>query len=113
MAQIQPPPSVLRLCRGARARVSNSRRSRSGQRLRPRGMAAALLGRRLRRLVRLARQALGTDARAVPDVADALQRFEDSVNMDLPAWRDDRRHKFRPRVVNVEGMTKAFRNKLA
>ena len=57
---------------------------------------------------------MGADAQVLTDVADALQRFEDSVYMDLPAWRDARmQHSGRPRVVSVEGRIKALRNKLA
>ena len=68
--------------------------------LRRRGMVAARLGRRLRRLARLAREALGRDAAALPDIADALQRLEDSVNADLPCYDQHRCEKRgRPRWI--------------
>ena len=79
-------------------------------------MVAPSLGRRLRFLAQLAREALGADAEALPDVVDALQRFEDTVNVDLPMWRDAQTPAGRPRQVGLPGVErriKALRNKLA
>ena len=81
-------------------------------------MVAANLGRRLRYLVRLAREALGdgAEAQVLPDVADALQRFEDSVNTDLPVWRDAQWPTGGRREVEYPGLVrriKTLKNKLA
>ena len=49
------------------------------------------LGARLRHLLALVREALGPDAHELPDIARALKELEDSVNTDLPKWRDEGR----------------------
>ena len=56
-------------------------------------MVASCLGRRLRHLVALLREALGIDAEALPEIARAVDHLEECINTDIPHYG-----KKRPRV---------------
>ena len=74
-------------------------------------MVAARLGARLRHLVALLQEALGSDAEQLPDIARAVHDLQVCVNTDLPPCKGQKRP-WRPRAYldrNEPGVVKSIK----